>query len=139
MLVAVRAVGVTPLGAVGGWPSEHGVVEAVTESRWERLPAASRASTSNLCAVPHFRPVTLAAGCVTVAASDPFRYTTYAVTATSSVDADHSSEMLVSSADSTRRFRGRDGRVVSGVGPAFAHGAVADRTSDRGERLSTAS
>ena len=102
MLVAVRAVGVTPVGAVGGWPSEHGVVEAVTVARCERLPAASRASTSNLCAVPHVRPVTFATGCVTVAASDPFRYTTYWVTATLSVAADHSSEMLVSLAEPTR-------------------------------------
>ncbi len=145
MLVAVRAVAVTPLGAlggwasVGGWASEHGVVDAVSVARLERLPAASRASTSNVCVVPHFRPVTLAAGWVTVAAVDPFRYTTYAATATLSVEPDHSSEMLASLAEPTRRFLGRDGRVVSADGARAAQGAVADRASDRGERLPAAS
>ena len=50
----------------GGGGLEHDAVVPVTDAFVERLPAASTASTANVYAVPHVRPVTEAPGWLTV-------------------------------------------------------------------------
>ena len=48
MLVAVRLVATTFVGAEGGWVSGHELVDATSEAREDRLPAASYASTAKV-------------------------------------------------------------------------------------------
>jgi hypothetical protein len=71
MLVAVREVATTLVGAEGAWVSAHGAVDETSDARGERLAAASYASTSKVYAVPHVSPEIVAVVCTVVARAAP--------------------------------------------------------------------
>jgi hypothetical protein len=151
MLVAVRDVAETLVGAVGGWESAHGEVVAVTDALLERLPALSKASTASVYAVPQTSAATVPPGWLVVWATEPFRYTPYPTTATLSVDAVHASDTLVRVAPVTRSPVGCEGGLVSagafgGTAPGglgglggFGQLSVSPTTVAAGERFAAAS
>ena len=66
MLVAVRELATTPAGAEGACVSGQASVEPITDARLDVLPASSKASTSNVKALPQLRPEAVVCGCVVV-------------------------------------------------------------------------
>ena len=66
MLVAVRELATTPVGAEGACVSGQASVEPITDARWDALPSASKASTANVYALPQLRPEIVVGGCVVV-------------------------------------------------------------------------
>ena len=106
-LVRVTPDTVRPVGCDGGVVSAgeggggagvgvaQAAVAALARAGPEALPAASRATTSYWYVVPHVRPDCEEVVDVTDATFDEFRYTSYAVTPTLSVEADHWRVMAV--------------------------------------------
>jgi hypothetical protein len=101
MLEAVLDMALRPVGAVGACVSPvHGADDPVTEAMAEWFPAASYASTANVCVEPHARFGTTKLADAGWPLSDPSVYTSYPATPTLSVAELHdnvSSEMLVQS------------------------------------------
>ena len=70
MLVAVRELATTSAGAVGACVSGQASVEPITDAFGDALPAASKASTSNVYAVPQRETRDRRGRCVVVDARD---------------------------------------------------------------------
>jgi hypothetical protein len=138
MLVTVDDVTARPVGVVGGWLSPGGgggqaAVAIVADVCDERLPAASNASTTIWCEVPHVRLPAVYDVAAVVPESVPSTNTRYPVTPTLSVEAVHPAVMLVAVPAVSWRLVGAVGGLVS------AHALVVTISEAAGETFPAAS